>query len=190
MSQTRPNKIVTITNDEIYDLATHQARLADSANVVIKVSSAAERDALPKTPGMSVTRLDVLGQPVEIWDGSVWNRMGPKVIPGPNSQVGAQLANSAFTTGGFQPIFMPGTQVLVTDASGFFSIDYPAAFPNGILFVSFWNGDATQGRDMIVSTAGSPFTQTLSVGYGSILNSDGTAKASATVRINYLAVGW
>lgn len=73
MSQTRPNKMVTITNDEIYDLATHQARLADSANVLVKVNSQAERDALPVTPGWAVVRLDLPAAPVQTWNGTKWS---------------------------------------------------------------------------------------------------------------------
>lgn len=72
MSQTRPNKIVTITNDEVYDLATHQARMADSANVVVRVSSQSERDALPAVDGWCVVRLDLPGRPIERYDGAGW----------------------------------------------------------------------------------------------------------------------
>lgn len=82
MAQTRYNKIVTITNDEVYDLATHMARLADSAGVIIKVSSAAERDGLAALAGgtlpipTTVMRTDLTGSPLEKWDGTKWNRSG------------------------------------------------------------------------------------------------------------------
>ena len=75
MSQTRPNKIVTITNDEVYDLAAHQARMADSANVTIKVGSIAERDVLPesvKTPGTKVIVTDDTTMPEQKWNGTKW----------------------------------------------------------------------------------------------------------------------
>lgn len=81
MAQTRPNKMVTITNDEVYDLATHLARLADSAGVVVGVSGASERDGLAALwPGgvlpipFYVSRKDVPGAPLEIWDGTNWSR--------------------------------------------------------------------------------------------------------------------
>lgn len=74
MAQTRPNKMVTITNDEVYDLSTHLARMADSATVVIPVNTATERDAIPKYAGLTVRRLDVSGHPLEEWDGATWNR--------------------------------------------------------------------------------------------------------------------
>ncbi|MDQ0756064.1 hypothetical protein [Arthrobacter sp. B3I4] len=75
MSQTRPNKIITITNDEVYDLATHQARMADSTNVTVKVGSTAERDALPPallTPGTKVIVTDDTTMPEQKWNGSKW----------------------------------------------------------------------------------------------------------------------
>lgn len=72
MSSTRQNKAVTITNDEVYDLATHQARLADSLNVVIPVANVTERDSLAKFDGMVVCRRDLPGRPLEQWDGAGW----------------------------------------------------------------------------------------------------------------------
>jgi hypothetical protein len=73
MSSTRQNKIITITNDEAYDLATHLARMADSTNVIINVSSQAEADALPsKYAGLAVRRLDIGVTAVDVWTGSAW----------------------------------------------------------------------------------------------------------------------
>jgi hypothetical protein len=74
MSQTRPNKIVTITNDEVYDLSTHLARMADSASVVVPVNTVGERDAITKFIGLTVRRLDVTGAPLEAWNGTSWDR--------------------------------------------------------------------------------------------------------------------
>lgn len=77
MSQTRPTKIVTITNDEVYDLATHQARLADSARVVIPIANLTERNGLAAVfggtipPQTVISRLD-LACTLEIWDGTTW----------------------------------------------------------------------------------------------------------------------
>lgn len=71
MSSTRQNGLVTITNDENYDLANHMARLADSANVVIRVPNQAARDALTLTQGLVVCRLD-RGHVLEIYDGTTW----------------------------------------------------------------------------------------------------------------------
>lgn len=73
MAQTRPNKIVTITNDEAYDLATHLARMADSANVIVNVYSQAEADAItPKYAGLAVRRLDLGVDAIDVWTGTAW----------------------------------------------------------------------------------------------------------------------
>jgi len=87
MSQTRPNKIVTITNDEVYDLATHQARMADSTNVIVPVNTLSERDGLAaQYPGgvlpnpYYVARKDLPGQPIETWDGDAWKRVTEESI--------------------------------------------------------------------------------------------------------------
>lgn len=92
MAQTRFNGIVTITNDEVYDLATHQARMADSTNVIKGVNSVTERNALAAAaPGgvlpvpTTVRRMDRAGKPLETWDGSVW-------------LTGAKVALPLFTT--------------------------------------------------------------------------------------------
>ena len=78
MSQTRYNKVVTITNDETYDLAGHMARMADSINPVIRVANQAEREGLAAlAPGgvlpipTTVARADLLGA-LEVWDGTRW----------------------------------------------------------------------------------------------------------------------
>jgi hypothetical protein len=73
MSQTRPNKIKTITNSDAYNLAADLATFADSANVVIPVASQAERDALTLYAGLTVSRTD-LGGVIEICDGTKWSK--------------------------------------------------------------------------------------------------------------------
>jgi hypothetical protein len=75
MPQTRPNKGVAPVNSDAYNLTPDLAALIDSLNVVIKVSSQAERDALPssvKTAGCIVVRTDLYGAPLERYDGTVW----------------------------------------------------------------------------------------------------------------------
>lgn len=100
MAQTRQNKVVTITNDEQFDLATHLARLADSIDVAIRVSSTAERDALTKYLGMSVKRMDLAGMPIETWDGTLWQ--GINFVPYSPSFAGwANLGSGAVQTGSY-----------------------------------------------------------------------------------------
>lgn len=76
MAQTRPTKIVTITNDEIYDLATHLARMADSVRAVIHVTNQAERDGLAAAFGGTLpipTHVWRMDQDfLETWNGARW----------------------------------------------------------------------------------------------------------------------
>jgi hypothetical protein len=102
MSQTRPNKIVTITNDEVYDLATHQARMADSATVVIRVSSAAERDALALPAGWWVSRTDRNGDLEGSLGGGVYRTAEETILPTVSDPLWAftgQLKRSCGTDG-------------------------------------------------------------------------------------------
>lgn len=71
MPQTRPNKTVVPVNSDAYNLAPDLATFADSSNVVIRVSSQAERDALVKVAGLCVTRSDLNGL-IEVCDGTNW----------------------------------------------------------------------------------------------------------------------
>jgi hypothetical protein len=157
-----------------------------AAGGILPVADTTEQAGLTKYSGLATSRAGIL----EVTDGTNWNRPGPKVVPSATSRVGSALPATAFTTGSFTPIWLPGSKVVTTDGSGYFSIDYPSAFPNGVIALIFTNGDSAQGRDMIVSTAGSPFTQTLATGFGSVVNSAGAAVASATIRVDYIAVGW
>ena len=68
--QTLQNKIVVPTNSDEYNLTADLASMGNSANVRIVVANAAARDALVKTVGMSVYRLDTARQ--EDWNGSRW----------------------------------------------------------------------------------------------------------------------
>lgn len=68
--QTLQNGIVVPTNSDEYDLTDDMAGMGNTANVIIKVANAAARDALTKTAGMCVYRLDT-GR-IEAWNGSRW----------------------------------------------------------------------------------------------------------------------
>jgi len=157
-----------------------------AAGGILPVADGSEQAPLTQYPGSATSRGGIL----ELSDGSAWNRPGPKVIPSPASQVGAGLASTAFTTGTNIPIIQVGTVVVTTDASGYFSITYPAAFPNGVLMVAFTSGDASVGRNIVLATAGTPFTQSLSTAYGSAVTGSNVPFASTAMRINYFAVGF
>ena len=66
------NGIEVPTNSDPYNLTADLAEMGDSINVIIPVVSKAARDALTKHIGLTVTRLDLLGLPIQIWDGSKW----------------------------------------------------------------------------------------------------------------------
>lgn len=158
-----------------------------AAGGILPVADGTEQAGLTKYSGLATSRAGIL----EVTDGTTWNRAGAKVIPSAASLVGASQAATAFTTGTLMPIIQGGSTVVTTDASGYFSLNYPAAFPNGVLGVIFSNGDsAAGGRDLIVSAAGAPFTQSVTVGYGGAVDKTGAAKASVSIRINWIAMGW
>jgi hypothetical protein len=68
--QTLQNGIEVFTNSDEYDLATDVANAFDDANVVVVVADAGARNALLKSAGMPVYRLDTAR--MEIWNGSRW----------------------------------------------------------------------------------------------------------------------
>lgn len=103
MPSTRQNKMITITNDETYDLQTHMNRLADSTNVVIPVASQAERDALTPIAGMWVARNDRNGD-LEGYNGASWrSALETNSVNTADSNWGyvGQLIRAASTTGNY-----------------------------------------------------------------------------------------
>jgi len=72
--QTLENGVQVFTNGDPYNLAEDLANSFKSANLIVKVSNQAARDALTKYDGLTVRRLDVTGRPTEVWDGSTWTR--------------------------------------------------------------------------------------------------------------------
>lgn len=112
MSSTRQNGIVTITNDENYDLANHLARMADSANVVVQVVNNAALLALTPFAGMVAVQLDT---------GALWlytsGSWGPFVSTKPFGHLGK--------TNGFQSMSTAGVIVMGTaqDLSGGMTVD-------------------------------------------------------------------
>jgi len=77
----RWNKTATPPGTDGWNLTTDLGKALDSANVIVPVATQAERDALTpplgKYAGMTVVRMDVAGNPLEVWDGSVGNRYSP-----------------------------------------------------------------------------------------------------------------
>ena len=72
MTQTRPNGITVPTNSDPYNITADLATMADSTNVVVLVANLAARDALTKYAGLTVSRLDLPGAPLETYGGTKW----------------------------------------------------------------------------------------------------------------------
>lgn len=140
MSSTRQNGIITITNDENYDLAGHMARMADSTNVPTIVANQAARDALTAYLGMIVCRLD-LGWVLEIWNGTIWisNGMTNYTAALQGSTTNPSLGSGTITatasvsgkilTGQFAAAFGTGA----TSGSGSFNVTLPTAYTYAVV---------------------------------------------------------
>lgn len=124
------------------------------------------------------------------WNGTAWaTPPAPKVIPGASARIGNPALLAAGN--GLQPTFQAGSVVVTTDQSGYQGINFPSAFPNGILSIQVSNGDTSaSGRNKIVGVAGTPFNNTLGTFFVSVVNPDGTAAAGMGIRVEYIAVGW
>lgn len=75
------NGITTPVGTDGWNPVLHMKGLADTADVIVPVSSVAHRDGLAATaPGgvlpipTTVVRTDIPGYPIEIWDGATWSR--------------------------------------------------------------------------------------------------------------------
>lgn len=76
------NGVQVPTNGDAYNVTGDMATAFSTANVIVKVSNDAARDALTKSDGLTVRRLDVTGRPLEVWDGSGWTR-SPVLVSAP-----------------------------------------------------------------------------------------------------------
>jgi hypothetical protein len=108
MPQTRDNGAKTPINADAYNLTADLATMADSLGVITPVNTDAQRDALTKFNGRAVTRMDVTGAPLEIWDGAVWRRIytGPYAITAGSASIGIVTAGN--TSGPFGQTFPAG----------------------------------------------------------------------------------
>jgi hypothetical protein len=163
--------------------------------------TAASSPAVPALPknAIALAQVYVAANATSILNANITTvaKQMPKaisVIPSAANQAlaagGVQPSVNDFANGVKTPITQAGTVVLTTDSSGYFAYTYPVPFPGGVLCFMPGNGDSAQGRDLIISSAGTPFTQTAATGYGSAVDHTGAAAASRTIRVNYVAYGW
>lgn len=78
--QTLPNGVEVPTNSDPYNLTDDLANAFNDVPGAVRVSSEAQRNALPKYVGLRVQRLDLEGHPFDIWDGTVWLPKAPVAL--------------------------------------------------------------------------------------------------------------
>lgn len=124
-------------------------------------------DAHLYVPGGTLTRFRV--------DGPVVEPAGTAAVMAPGNYPGAALPADA------APIIKSGTAVTTTDASGNVTIGFGVAFPGGCCTVVSWPGDTASGLAWLVTFATSSKTQFVA---------HTNLGAGATVRVNWLAIGF
>lgn len=78
--QTLPNGVEVPTNSDPYNPTDDYANAFSQVPGAVRVSSEAQRNALPKYTGLRVQRLDLEGHPFDIWDGTVWLPKAPVAL--------------------------------------------------------------------------------------------------------------
>lgn len=78
--QTLPNGVEVPTNSDPYNLTDDLANAFNDVPGAIRVSSQAQRDAIPKYVGLRVQRTDLPGHPDDIWDGTAWLPLAPAAM--------------------------------------------------------------------------------------------------------------
>lgn len=190
MSQVRANKIQVPTNSDAWtNLTTDLATMADSANVVIRVASQAERDALTKVAGLTVVRTDLPGDPIQTCDGTNWStQQVPKVWANGNVHAGsASSLLSNLQSGAVVPIIQAGSVTITPDANGYSNFNFPQPFPNGLIAAVATNGDNNATGKQYMVNLGSAASNATTLYFN--INANGTPW-TALCRIDYIAVGW
>lgn len=193
MPSTRWNGIITPVNSDAYQPTVDFATLGDKSNVPVKVSSQAARDALTppggKYAGMAVIRLDVPGEPIEVYNGTSWDRHVSPVVQANTQHAGSGMALNAFTTGVLRPWIQAGSVDIPQEANGYGTITYPTPFPNGLISCGAINANnAVTGRGWSVSLGTNP--PTVYAMYVNLSNGSGTGFSASGWRCNWWAIGW
>lgn len=147
MSQIRGNKIQVPTNSDAWNPTGDMATMADTSNVIIPVSSQAERDALTKKAGLCVVRLDLPSLPVQRCDGTNWigtqhaeftssNTAAPNTAWGMGTFTldAATTTDNAFVT-------INATDKLQVTAAGIYAVTVLVGFTATISGVSWLSAD-------------------------------------------------
>lgn len=116
-----------------------------------------------------------------------WTRTATTSVP--MYGVGSAMSGTPATTSDFR--MQAGTQVATTDSAGFGRINFPVAFPTGLLTVQLTGGDNISNPDVIFATGWSNFppADRTTVVY-TVRTSAGVPRLNYLHRVNWLAVGW
>lgn len=110
-------------------VATDARSFAVASGGIILVRNQAERNDLPTWVGLTVSRMDVPGIPLERWDGTTWRR-------GLRVEIG-QGAND--------PTHASGVAIVTTNANGDGSITLPVPFGSKVAAYTVNDATATSG---------------------------------------------
>lgn len=136
MPQTLQNGVVVPINPDAYNLAGDLATMGNKSNVVIPVANQAARDALTLAPGLTVTRLDLPGAPIQTydgttWQGGIWFTYTPAITASTNPSLGSgsqQLGQYQLNGKVMSVQFFVAWGTGGTNGSGSFSVSLPTGF--------------------------------------------------------------
>lgn len=145
-----------------------------AAGAALQVFTQAERDALDKSDGLTVRRMDLAGRPTETWDGAAWKSGDARVVvPGITGTPLIQASEVAVTIG----------------ASSVGIINFPEAFQNAVRVCTIT--DSTAAANGIVVKYRSDLSTKTQAKFTAFDNTTGNGIASGTVMyVNYVAFGF
>jgi hypothetical protein len=156
-------------------------------------SASARNTAVPApTEGMSCWLNDV--NQITVYDGTQWvtaydaTRRAFRLLGTSPSGIVGTPPGTVVTAYFLQA----GTNVVPTDGNGYFTINYPVTFPNGVVTVVCIPGESPGGASHIFQ---GPDLSLTSLGSTSLFNGRayghaGNAQANTTTRVDWVAVGW
>jgi hypothetical protein len=116
------------------------------------------------------------------WTGTAtgWQREGATLI----GSRGVLRGASAPTGTGL--LIQTGNDVLGTNAGGDTTLNFPVAFPNGLLSVQVMSGDSSAGRFTVAVNGTGGSTSAINLH----LDREGSNLGGISVRVSWLAIGW
>lgn len=192
MPQNTYNKATTPAGPDAWNLTPDLKKMLETSNIPVPVSSQAERDGLNppggKYPGLTVMRLDIAGKPLEVYNGSSWDRHIAPLVRSMSPHIGTNIPSDAFLNGTLRPIEQFESVIVETSSIGNFTVTFPAPFPNAVGPVVAIHGDNTAFADAAkYNVTLGPVTLS---GFTGNLNANGVSASLKTTRIEYIAKGW